>query len=99
MSRSGEDPMPEKLTQSEQSSKRRAEQADRRFAPAQTAAPRQPDGKRLSEPIFDARDVNVFYGEHRAIRDVSLNIRRHEITALIGPSGCRKSTFIRCLNR
>src|SRR5215213_9477523 len=52
-----------------------------------------------AEPIFDARGVNVFYGEHRAIRDVSLRIAQHEITALIGPSGCGKATFIRCLNR
>ena len=43
--------------------------------------------------------MHVFYGEHRAIRDVSLRIARNEITALIGPSGCGKSTFIRCLNR
>src|SRR5215211_4799599 len=51
------------------------------------------------EAIFDVAEVGVFYGEHRAIRDVSLRIHRNEITALIGPSGCGKSTFIRCLNR
>jgi phosphate transport system ATP-binding protein len=45
------------------------------------------------------RDVNVFYGEHKAIRNVTVALRQHEITALIGPSGCGKSTFIRCLNR
>ena len=49
--------------------------------------------------IFDVDDVNVYYGEHRAIRDVTLDLHRNEITALIGPSGCGKSTFIRCLNR
>ena len=43
--------------------------------------------------------MHVFYGEHRAVRDISLSIARNEITALIGPSGCGKSTFIRCLNR
>jgi phosphate transport system ATP-binding protein len=97
MSRSGDDPMPEKLTEAQERSARRSEQADRRFAPSRSPAPA--DGKRLSEPIFDARDVSVHYGDHRAIRDVSLWIARNEITALIGPSGCGKSTFIRCLNR
>jgi phosphate transport system ATP-binding protein len=53
----------------------------------------------VAEPIFDVEDVQVYYGEHRAIRDVTLRIHRNEITALIGPSGCGKSTFIRCLNR
>ena len=53
------------------------------------------------EPVatFDARDVSVFYGDFRAVRDVSLRIRENQITALIGPSGCGKTTFIRCLNR
>ena len=51
------------------------------------------------EIVFDVKDVSVFYGEFRAVRDVSLPIRRNEITALIGPSGCGKTTFLRCLNR
>jgi phosphate transport system ATP-binding protein len=51
------------------------------------------------EPIFDVRELNVHYGEHRAIADVSLALEANAITALIGPSGCGKSTFIRCLNR
>jgi phosphate transport system ATP-binding protein len=49
--------------------------------------------------IFDVDEVSVHYGEHRAIRDVTLDLHANEITALIGPSGCGKSTFIRCLNR
>jgi phosphate transport system ATP-binding protein len=49
--------------------------------------------------IFDVDDINVFYGEHKAIRNVTLDLHVNEITALIGPSGCGKSTFIRCLNR
>jgi phosphate transport system ATP-binding protein len=70
--------------------------ANRRFEPSHAA----PDGATATvEPIFDVSDVSVFYGEHRAIRDVSMRIARNEITALIGPSGCGKSTFIRCLNR
>ena len=73
-----------------------APSGSRRFESAHAAA----DGATATvEPIFDVSDVNVFYGEHRAIRDVSMRIARNDITALIGPSGCGKSTFIRCLNR
>jgi phosphate transport system ATP-binding protein len=49
--------------------------------------------------IFDVRDVSVYYGAFRAVRDISLPIREHEITALIGPSGCGKSTVLRSFNR
>ena len=49
--------------------------------------------------IFDVDDISVFYGDHKAIRNVTMDLHRNEITALIGPSGCGKSTFIRCLNR
>ena len=45
------------------------------------------------------RDVNVFYGEKQALRNVSLDIPETRVTALIGPSGCGKSTYLRCLNR
>ena len=51
------------------------------------------------ETIFDIRDVSVFYGAFRAVRDITIPIARNEITALIGPSGCGKTTFLRCLNR
>src|SRR5829696_1157876 len=93
MSRSGEDPMPNKLTPRPKAS---APSNGRHFEPSDGA----PGGATATaEPIFDVGDVNVFYGEHRAIRDVSMRIARNEITALIGPSGCGKSTLIRCLNR
>jgi phosphate transport system ATP-binding protein len=68
--------------------------------PMTTSVPEQqapPVGAR--EVIFDVRDVDVHYGEHRAVRDITLQLHKNEITALIGPSGCGKSTFIRCLNR
>ncbi|HLV78597.1 MAG TPA: phosphate ABC transporter ATP-binding protein PstB [Marinobacter sp.] len=51
------------------------------------------------DPKFQLRDVEVFYGESRAIKKVSLDIARNEVIAFIGPSGCGKSTFLRCLNR
>jgi phosphate transport system ATP-binding protein len=51
------------------------------------------------DALFDVQDVSVYYGDFRAVRDVTLPIYPNEITALIGPSGCGKTTFIRCLNR
>nr|WP_235913270.1 phosphate ABC transporter ATP-binding protein PstB [Oceanomicrobium pacificus] len=46
-----------------------------------------------------ARDVDVFYGDTHAIKNVSVDIADNMVTAFIGPSGCGKSTFLRCLNR
>jgi phosphate transport system ATP-binding protein len=43
--------------------------------------------------------LNISYGEKQAIKDVSLEMRAHTVTAFIGPSGCGKSTFLRSLNR
>ncbi|MGD8609386.1 MAG: phosphate ABC transporter ATP-binding protein PstB [Desulfobacterales bacterium] len=53
----------------------------------------------VDNPRMTCRDVNVYYGEKHAIKNVSLDIGRNEVIAMIGPSGCGKSTFIRCLNR
>jgi len=53
----------------------------------------------VDNPIMSSRDVNVFYGDKQAIRNVSLDIARNQVIAMIGPSGCGKSTFLRCLNR
>ena len=49
--------------------------------------------------LFSIRDFNLWYGSVQALKDVSLDIFSHSITAFIGPSGCGKSTFIRSLNR
>ena len=46
-----------------------------------------------------ANDVQVFYGDNHAIKDVSVQIEDKTVTAFIGPSGCGKSTFLRTLNR
>jgi len=47
----------------------------------------------------EARGLNVYYGDFRAIKEVNLKVQRQKITALIGPSGCGKSTLLRSFNR
>jgi phosphate transport system ATP-binding protein len=49
--------------------------------------------------LFRIRDLDVYYGDFRALRDVGMTIAEREITAFIGPSGCGKTTLLRCLNR
>ena len=58
-------------------------------SPAAAAAP----------AVFELRDLEVYYGAFRAVREVNLVLRKNEITAFIGPSGCGKTTVLRCLNR
>ncbi|WP_422934939.1 phosphate ABC transporter ATP-binding protein PstB [Sinomonas sp. P47F7] len=48
---------------------------------------------------IDVKDLNVYYGNFRAVEGVSINIEARSVTAFIGPSGCGKSTFLRTLNR
>jgi len=48
---------------------------------------------------IQSNNLNVFYGEKQALFDICLDINQNEVTALIGPSRCGKSTFIRCINR
>jgi phosphate transport system ATP-binding protein len=64
----------------------------------QTSRPRQtmPDTGR---PKVTARDVNVYYGEKHALKNVTIDIPENSVMAFIGPSGCGKSTFLRCINR
>lgn len=45
------------------------------------------------------KNLDLFYGENHALKNINLNIAQNEITAFIGPSGCGKSTYLRCLNR
>ncbi len=49
--------------------------------------------------VFSVRDLNLWYGEVQALRNINLDLKENEITAIIGPSGCGKSTFIKTLNR
>lgn len=46
-----------------------------------------------------ARNLNLYYGNEKVIKDVSFDIEERTVTALIGPSGCGKSSYLRCLNR
>src|SRR3990172_1480497 len=74
------------------------ERAERRLDVALGERPERREGRR-DDPVFDVRDLSVFYRAFRAVRDVTLPIRGNEITALIGPSGGGGATFLRCLNR
>ena len=53
----------------------------------------------MENAILSARDLNLYYGENHALKNINVSIPANEITALIGPSGCGKSTFLRTLNR
>ena len=49
--------------------------------------------------IIEAIDVNAFYGDNHALKNINIEIKENSVTAFIGPSGCGKSTFLRMLNR
>ncbi|MDI9244062.1 phosphate ABC transporter ATP-binding protein PstB [Marinobacter sp. CHS3-4] len=86
---------------------REGEMADENRAQEQVEAPAETiieEGTTVGRPFsddpkFKLRNVEVFYGQDRAIKNISLDIGRNEVIAFIGPSGCGKSTFLRCLNR
>jgi phosphate transport system ATP-binding protein len=57
-------------------------------------------GAALDKPVkIDVDDLSFYYGEKRALDDITIQIRQNLVTAFIGPSGCGKSTFLRTLNR
>ncbi|MEM8814818.1 MAG: phosphate ABC transporter ATP-binding protein PstB [Pseudomonadota bacterium] len=56
-------------------------------------------GERAQDPCIVIRDLDAWYGDIHAIRQISLDIGYGEVIALIGPSGCGKTTLLRCLNR
>ncbi len=53
----------------------------------------------VDDPRIACRNVDVFYADKQAIKNISIDIGRNEVIAMIGPSGCGKSTFLRSLNR
>jgi phosphate transport system ATP-binding protein len=58
-----------------------------------------PSGEAAPARTFEVKNMSVWYGEKRAIDNVSLDVASNAVTAIIGPSGCGKSTFLRALNR
>lgn len=48
---------------------------------------------------ISARNVNLYYGDNHALKNINMDIKKNKVTALIGPSGCGKSTFLKSLNR
>lgn len=54
---------------------------------------------KLDENKIEIKDLDLFYGENQALKNVDMLIKKNKVTALIGPSGCGKSTFLRTLNR
>ncbi len=48
---------------------------------------------------FEVRNLNLYYGEKQALKNLNIDIQSRQVVAFIGPSGCGKSTFLRCLNR
>ncbi|MDX2160014.1 MAG: amino acid ABC transporter ATP-binding protein [bacterium] len=57
------------------------------------------NGHAPDQPIIECRNVNKWYGEFHALRDVSLSVQPSEVVVIIGPSGSGKSTLIRCINQ
>ena len=53
----------------------------------------------VDDPIIAIRNLDLYYGEAQALKDITVAIPRRQVTAFIGPSGCGKSTLLRCLNR
>ena len=51
------------------------------------------------ESVFNIENVNLFYGEKQALKNINIDLYKNQVTAFIGPSGCGKSTLLRCLNR
>ncbi|WP_284140617.1 phosphate ABC transporter ATP-binding protein PstB [Virgibacillus sp. LDC-1] len=51
------------------------------------------------EVVFETKDLNLWYGEVHALKNINLTIHEKEVTAIIGPSGCGKSTYLKTLNR
>jgi phosphate transport system ATP-binding protein len=72
-----------------------------------TSAPAQPTPKpaepspiaAIDNAVVQVRHLSLYYGDSRALCDITMDFPRNQVTALIGPSGCGKSTFLRCLNR
>jgi phosphate transport system ATP-binding protein len=91
------------ITRSEETDDKKVERPKKSPVKGRTLVPRENRETvgqiTVENPRMTCRDVNVYYGNNHAIKNVSLDIGRNEVIAMIGPSGCGKSTFLRCLNR
>lgn len=67
--------------------------------PQLTVKSSEPNQDVASDIVLDVRNLEVFYGSFRAVKNVVMPIRSNKVTAFIGPSGCGKSTVLRCFNR
>jgi len=59
----------------------------------------QPQPQNISQPHIEIENLNLWYGGKQALKNISMQITKNSVTALIDSSGCGKSTFLRCLNR
>ena len=60
---------------------------------------REPASMKNEQVAVEVSDLNLYYGEAQALKNVNLSIAKNKVTAFIGPSGCGKSTLLRCFNR
>src|SRR5512138_4011418 len=79
--------------------------------PVPAGTPERGESPKISVTVGDTRKVRTlnvkaavdnlsfYYGQHRALKNLTIQIAERQVTALIGPSGCGKSTFLRCFNR
>src|ERR1041384_3672620 len=66
---------------------------------AQALNPRMQATLDLGQTIVSIESLSLWYGEKRALKNISMSVPAQRITAYIGPSGCGKSTLLRCFNR
>jgi phosphate transport system ATP-binding protein len=66
---------------------------------AERPAESSPAAERAPALTFQVKNLSIWYGQKRAIENVTLDVASNSVTAIIGPSGCGKSTFLRALNR
>jgi phosphate transport system ATP-binding protein len=79
--------------------KRSGEMADSGAVTATSTEPVTANASNRPAKTIEAREVNLFYGDFHAVADVTMAIEPNKVTALIGSSGCGKTTFLRSLNR
>nr|WP_106784831.1 phosphate ABC transporter ATP-binding protein PstB [Lysinibacillus timonensis] len=66
---------------------------------SQTSAGDEVSSTESKNSVFETKNFDLWYGDHHALKDINLDIKENDVTAIIGPSGCGKSTYIKALNR